>query len=91
MHFSEVKKSIREDLLSRDLKNPKIRLNAIESIEMLLQSKINEMHLNPTRFIELIDKDRLKSILSEFKHNKRINDAESSIVNEIYYRVNSKK
>ncbi len=89
MDFSEVKKSIKEDLLSRDLKNPSIRLNAIESIEMLLKLKIQEMLSNPIKLIELLDKNELKNILSELKKNERINDAESSIINEIYYLINS--
>jgi hypothetical protein len=89
MDFSEVKKSILDDLLSRDLKNPSIRLNAIDSVETLLKLKIQEMLSNPIKLIELLGKNELKNILSELKKNERINDAESSIINEIYYRINS--
>lgn len=87
MHFSKVKKSIQDDLLSRGLKNPSIRINAIESVESLLKLKIEEMHSNPTRFLEIVDKNELKNILSELKYNGRINDAESSVINEMYYRI----
>jgi len=87
MHFTEIKKSIKEDLLERDLKMPSIRINAIESVEKLLQAKIAEMKANPTKLIEMLDKNVLKNMLAEFKDNGRINDAESSIVNEIYYRL----
>jgi hypothetical protein len=92
MDFSEVKKSILDDLLSRDLKNPSIRLNAIDSVETLLKLKIQEMLSNSIKLIELLGKNELKNLLSELKKNERINDAESSIIiNEIYYRINSKK
>jgi len=48
MHFSKVKKSIQDDLLSRGLKNPSIRINAIGSIESSLKLKIQEMLSNQT-------------------------------------------
>lgn len=89
MHFSKVKKSIQDDLLSRGLKNPSIRINAIGSIESLLKLKIQEMLSNPTKLLELVDKNELKNMLSQLKHNGRINDAESSVINEMYYRINS--
>ncbi|MDQ7961057.1 MULTISPECIES: hypothetical protein [Flavobacterium] len=82
--YLEIKKSIRESLLQRNLKNPSIRLNAIENIEKLLAKEINDMILNPMKLIEVINKDDLKRLLSKHKNNGRLSDAESSIINEYY-------
>jgi hypothetical protein len=90
MNFSEVKESLQNDLLSRDLKDPSIRLNAIKSVEKLLKIKIEEINSDPIKLLELLNKNELKTALSQFKKNHQLNGAEESIINEIYYRINAK-
>lgn len=90
MNFSEVKESLQNDLLSRDLKDPSIRLNAIKSVEKLLKIKIEEINSDPIKLLELLNKNELKNALSQFKKNHQLNGAEESIINEIYYRINAK-
>ena len=89
MTYKKVKEQIQKDLNQRDLKKPSIRLNALESVEKLIAKEINEMCNNPLRLLEKIDKNEFKQILAQHKNNGRLNDAESSIINEFYYRTNS--
>ena len=90
MNLTEVKESIQNDLLSRNLKDPSIRLNAIKSVEKLLEIKIDEINSDPIKLLELLNKNELKNILCQLKNNHRLNGAEESIINEIYYRINVK-
>jgi ribosome-interacting GTPase 1 len=87
MSWKTIKDSIRTDLLSRDLKNPNIRLNALERIEILLKKKSLILIENPESELRSIDKNDLKESLSLFKENGKISSAESSIINEIYRRI----
>ncbi|RZK26824.1 MAG: hypothetical protein EOO43_01675 [Flavobacterium sp.] len=82
-----VKDSIEKDLLNRNLSDASIRIGAIKSIERLLVEYIEQLRLNPIELIGMIDKASLKSILSEYKDNGKLNGAEESVVNEIYYRI----
>jgi hypothetical protein len=87
MNWTKIKESIQKDLISRELKNPKIRLNALENIEILLKKSFPAYKTNPTKTFGSIDKNELKSILAKFKDNGKLNSAESSVINEIYYRL----
>jgi hypothetical protein len=83
MSWKEIILSIQKQLLSRNLSNPKIRLNALESIENLIDKKYIE---NPNLLLE-IGKEKLKADLSK---KKNLNSAEKSIVNHLYDVINGK-
>ena len=87
MNWLEIKTSITESLLSRGLKNPNIRLNALKNIEDILDKNFPDYITNPKVNFAIIDKDDLKSELSKFKQSEKLNSAEISIINEIYYRI----
>lgn len=87
MSWLKIKESIQESLKSRELKNPNIRLNALKNIELLLNKNLPEYKINPKKAFGAIDKNDLKSMLSKLKANGKLNAAESSIINEIYYRI----
>lgn len=87
MNWEAIKKSIQDDLNSRNLKNPNIRLNALDRIENLLKIHYPELINNPKIEFNLIDKKELKEKLGVYKDQNKINSAESSIINEIYNRV----
>ncbi|QRM90372.1 hypothetical protein FG167_14375 [Lacinutrix sp. WUR7] len=87
MTWNKIKKSIQTDLLSRDLKNPKIRLNALERVEILLTTKNPKLIRNPEIEFKKIDKNELKESLSAYKKSGEISASESSIINEIYKRI----
>ncbi|GLB49873.1 hypothetical protein [Neptunitalea lumnitzerae] len=87
MSWHTIKESIQKDLLSRNLKNPNIRLNALENIETLLTKKKPDFIKNPEREFKTLDKNEFKKNLSMFKENGRLSSAESSIINEIYKRI----
>lgn len=81
MNWTEIKQAIRKHLQSIGLANPNIRLNALNSIEKLLDKEYIQ---NPNLFL-LIDKDDLKESLSK---KKKLNSAEKSIINHIYDTIN---
>ncbi|HMI01144.1 MAG TPA: hypothetical protein VK541_01605 [Pedobacter sp.] len=87
MNWDEVKVSIVKDLESRDLKDPTIRIGALNSIDKILVRHIEELRSNPIKFIELFKKDDFKALLATYKSNKKLNGAEESVVNEIYTRL----
>lgn len=87
MTWSEIKNSIRQDLNSRGLSNPNIRLNALDNLENILKQHFPEFIQNPRESFRKIDKSDLKEKMSKFKSNGKLNSAESSILNEIYYRI----
>ena len=75
MTWNELKPLIEDDLLSRQLKDPSIRLRALDNIEALF--------LNDILSICKIDKSDFKRTLED-KKGKKLNGAESSVVNDIY-------
>jgi|JRYI01.1.fsa_nt_gb hypothetical protein len=87
MTWLEIKNSIRHDLTSRGLSNPNIRLNALDNIEEILKSHFPEFIQNPKENFRKTDKNELKEKMAKFKSNGKLNSAESSIINEIYYRI----
>ena len=87
MNWNNIKKSIQIDLLSRELKNPSIRMNALERIEFLLKTHYPKFITNPTTEFNAINKVDLKEKLSSLKDNDKISSSESSIINEIYRRI----
>lgn len=87
MKWSELKQSIVTSLQSRDLKNPNIRINALDRVEDLIKSSRPDLIKDPKNGFNSIDKDELKEQLSLLKDNGKLNSAEKSIINEIYYRI----
>lgn len=87
MNWLKIKTSIKNDLLSRNLSNPNIRLNALERIEGILKDNLPEYIKKPEKTFRNIDKKELKKKIEKYKTNQKLNDAESSIINEIYYRI----
>ncbi len=86
MNWNEIKRSIIDDLQSRDLSDPSIRINALESVENIMKSHLKEM-LNHPSIIKKIEKNEFKKQIAFYKSNRTLNDAESSVINEIYYRL----
>ena len=87
MKWFEIKNSIKNDLKSRGLSNPNIRLNALDNLEEIFKRNFSEYLDNPAEKFGKIDKNELKKKISRFKSNQKLNSAESSIINEIYYRI----
>ena len=87
MNWTEIKKDIQTSLLERGLKKPSIRLNALENIESILKNNFPRFIENPQESFGKKEKNNLKSELAKFKENGRLNSAESSVINEIYYRI----
>jgi len=87
MKWFEIKNSIKNDLKTRGLSNPNIRLNALDNLEEILKRNFPEYLNNPKEKFGKIDKDEFKNRISKFKSNQKLNSAESSIINEIYYRI----
>lgn len=87
MNWTEIKNSIIEDLNTRNLKNPNIRINALNNLEGLLKSHFPDFIKDSQNKFKEVNKDEFKDKLGRYKENGKLNSAESSIVNEIYYRV----
>lgn len=86
MTWNEIKRSIISDLNNRDLADPNIRINALERLEVIMKSHFKEILADPS-LLKKIDKNVLKDRLAKYKTNGTLNGAESSVVNEIYYRI----
>ena len=86
MTWNEIKRLIINDLNTRGLANPNIRINALERLEGLMKSYFKEI-LNDPSLLKKIDKNVFKDRLAKHKTNGTLNSAESSVVNEIYYRL----
>jgi hypothetical protein len=87
MNWLEIKNSIRNDLISRELSNPNIRLNALDNLEEILKRHFPEFIKTPQEKFGKMDKNELKAKMAKFKSNGKLNSAESSVINEIYYRI----
>ncbi len=89
MNWSDIKKDIQDSLLSRGLKKPRIRLNALDNLESILKEHFSDFLKDPQANFGKTDKTVMKNQLAKFKENGRLNSAESSIINEIYYRISN--
>jgi DNA-binding MurR/RpiR family transcriptional regulator len=87
MKWFEIKREIRKDLLSRNLKTPKRRLNELDNLENLFRKHFREYIENPKTMFNSIDKDEFKNKVAKFKSTGKINAAESSLINEIYKQI----
>ena len=86
MNWKEIKRSIINDLQTRGLANPNIRINALERIESIMKTNFKDILNNPS-LLKKIDKRVYKEAVAKFKPNGTLSGAESSVINEIYYRI----
>lgn len=86
MKWNEIKRSIINYLQTRRLAAPNIRINALERIESIMNSNFKEI-LDDTSLLKKIDKRDFKEAVAKFKPNGTLSGAESSVINEIYYRI----
>lgn len=79
MKWNEIKSEIIKELNSaeRNLSNPMIRTNALESVEELLK---NVILAHPQLLLQL----NKNSLLEGLSKLKKLNSAEKSVVNHIY-------
>lgn len=87
MNWKELKESIRDDLSTRGLSKPSIRINALSRIEAILEKNLPEYIQNPIENFGKIEKKDFKNKISKYKDNGKLNGAEDSVINEIYYRI----
>ncbi len=85
MKWEEIKQSIIEDLMSRGLADPNIRIRALNNVEVIMREHFPEWIANPTE-LKNIDKEIFKREIF-YKKGKDLNGAEKSVLNEIYCRV----
>jgi hypothetical protein len=86
MTWNEIKISIDNDLNTRGLVNPNIRINALERLEGIMKSHFKEILDDPSKLKKIVKND-FKERLAKYKPNGNLSGAESSIINEIYYRI----
>lgn len=86
MSWIEIKRSIINDLNNRGLAKPNIRINALEGLEAIMKSHFKEILADPS-LLKKIDKKVFKEQLAKYKSNRKLNGAEESVINEIYYRI----
>jgi hypothetical protein len=86
MPWNEIKRSIINDLNTRGLSNPNIRINALERLEAIMKSYFKEILADPS-LLKKVDKNAFKANLAKHKTTGTLSGAESSVVNEIYYRL----
>ncbi len=83
MTWQDVKTSVREELLSRGLSDPRIRLGALESLERLLSERYPELIQQPG-LIANYPKAVMVKTLAPLKENGKLNSAEKSVLNNVY-------
>ena len=82
MNWVTLKETIRCDLLDRNLKDPKIRLRALDKIERILIEFYPE-YMTDTENISAVDKNVFKRQI-EAKKGGPLNSAEKCVINDIY-------
>lgn len=87
MEWGELKELIIADLTSRGLKDPTIRIRALEKIINIVQQNYPSYFENIDELLQ-IGKESFKHKISE-KKGKALNSAEKSVINEIYFRLES--
>jgi len=85
MNFQEIQKRVKKELLSRNLANPSLRLNALEKVSLYIQQKHKEIY-DDAKLLNSIDRNDFKAEYETYKGSK-INGAESSVINEIYNQL----
>lgn len=83
MHWSDLKQAVRQDLESRNLKDPRIRIGALERIDKLLGMVVGTGGARIDAIVSH-DKSELVKKLSQVKSTGKLNSAEQSVLNDIY-------
>ena len=86
MNWDEIVNSIRAELKSRNLKSVQ-RFNELDELDSLMRRYFPNIVANPTSLLER-DKDEFKKKIARVM-NKKLNDAESSIINNFYQVIKS--
>lgn len=86
MNWSEIKEAIRADLLSRRLKEPRLRLRALEVLEKLLSQCYPGFVSDPIILLD-VGKGAVSNELARLKATGSLNGAEKSVLNEIFTRL----
>jgi len=86
MGWSEIKEAIRVDLLARRLKEPRLRLSALDGLEKLLAGRYPNFLSNPEVLLE-VGKAEVTKNLARAKKAGDLNGAEKSVLNEIFARL----
>jgi hypothetical protein len=84
--WRNIREDIRKDLLARGLKEPRLRLNALDHLEHLLNEIWPDFLNNPKVLLE-IGKEDASARLAQLKKFGTLNGAEKSILNEIFARL----
>jgi len=66
MNWLEIKKSIRESLMSRGLKKPSIRLNALDNVEEIIRRHCPEYISNPCEAFGKIERPDFKALIAKY-------------------------
>ncbi|MCH8836830.1 MAG: DNA-deoxyinosine glycosylase [Candidatus Marinimicrobia bacterium] len=86
MEWSEIKDNIRADLLARGLKEPRLRLSALDRLENLL-AECYPNFLNNPKVLLNVGKDAVSKELARVKETGVLNGAEKSVLNDIFTRL----
>lgn len=81
--WREIKKTIRTELLSRELAQPRTRLAALDHVEEMLGRVYPRFGLQPEVVLS-IPETQLRERLAAFKSNGSLNGAEKSVLHNIY-------
>jgi len=86
MKWNETINTIREVLNTRKLEQPSRRLSALSKIDCIMKKHFKEITENPS-LLKSIPKAELKSQIAKIEQVKKMNGAESSIINNIYDKL----
>lgn len=86
MGWSEIKDAIRADLLARGLKEPRLRLSALNRLEKLLAGRYPNFLSNPKVLLD-VGKEAVSNELARLKETGNLNGAEKSVLNQIFARL----
>ncbi len=81
--WQEVKKTITSELLSRNLKEPRLRLAALDSIEGML-GQIHPGYRTQTDVLLSTDEAEMRERLGALKEGGALNGAEISVLHNVY-------
>lgn len=86
MGWSEIRDAIHADLLARGLKEPRLRLTALDRIEKLMAGRFPNFLSNPKVLLD-VGKEAVSKELARLKETGRLNGAEESVLNQIFARL----
>jgi excisionase family DNA binding protein len=84
--WSEIKHEVRDDLLAGDVKDPRIRLNALDRLEKDLAELYPEFQADPSVLIEA-GKNTVARKIAQLRVNGFLPVAESDVLHIIYKRL----